>query len=622
MIPEVYNFAMNAVPEGAGARPIRLLPDTLISQIAAGEVVERPASVLKELLENALDAGATAIDIRLDAGGVKRLRIADDGHGIPRDELAPALTRHATSKIASLEELENVASLGFRGEALASIASVADLTLTSRARGAPHAFALAGGHRDPAPAALAAGTVIEVAELFGQVPARRKFLKSEATEFAHCGEALRRIALSRPEVSFTLAHNGRVAQHLKAETLEARITHVLGEEFARGARMVEAQAGPIGIIGMIGDPAQARASRDAQYFFVNGRFVRDKVLQHAVRAAYADVLHGDRQPAYALFITLPPAGVDVNVHPAKTEVRFRESQGIHQFVMRAVLAALSASAADAPVPMANAASGAPAAIVDGGADAVRPPAMFTPTPMSLFRAAPPAGQPQSQAAYFAMFSAAGATSRAMEAPAPSYLPAPLPEGDMPLGHAVAQLHGIYILAQNRAGLVVVDMHAAHERILYETFKKDLEGERIAAQPLLIPVAFNAERIEVATAGDYADALDRLGFEITPLSETSLAVRSVPALLADTDAKALARDVLKELQEFGSGEVLTRHRDELLSTMACHAAVRANRRLSLAEMDALLRQMEETEKSGQCNHGRPTWYQFALADLDRLFLRGR
>jgi len=622
MIPEVYNLPMNAVPEGAGPRPIRLLPDTLISQIAAGEVVERPASVLKELLENALDAGATAIDIRLDAGGVKRLRIADDGHGIAREDLGPALTRHATSKIASLEELENVASLGFRGEALASIASVADLTLTSRARGAAHAFALAGGNPDPAPAALAAGTVIEVAELFGQVPARRKFLKSEATEFAHCSEALRRIALSRPEVSFTLTHNGRVAQHLKAETLKARITHVLGEEFASGARMVEAQAGPIGIIGMIGDPAQARASRDAQYFFVNGRFVRDKVLQHAVRAAYADVLHGDRQPAYALFITLPPSGVDVNVHPAKTEVRFRESQGIHQFVMRAVAAALSASAADAPVPMAHAASGAPSSIIDRGADAVRATAAFAAAPMSLFRAAQPVGQAQSPAAYFALFSGAGAPSRAMEAPAPSYLPAPLPAGDMPLGHAVAQLHGIYILAQNQAGLVVVDMHAAHERILYETFKKDLEGERIAAQPLLIPVVFNAERIEVATAGDYADTLARLGFEITSLSETSLAVRSVPALLADTDAKALARDVLKELQEFGSGEVLTRHRDELLSTMACHAAVRANRRLSLAEMDALLRQMEETEKSGQCNHGRPTWVQFALDDLDRLFLRGR
>ena len=608
---------------------IRLLPDTLISQIAAGEVVERPASVLKELLENALDAGAGAVDIRLEAGGVKRLRIADDGHGIGRADLLPALTRHATSKIASLDDLENVASLGFRGEALASIASVAELTLTSRARGAPNAFSLAGGKTDPAPAALGVGTVIEVTQLFGQVPARRKFLKSEATEFAHCSEAVRRIALSCPEVSFTLSHNDRVVQHLKGGSLKARVTHVLGDDFAAGARMVEAVAGPIGLIGLIGDPAAARASRDAQYFFVNGRYVRDKVLQHAVRAAYADVLHGDRHPAYALFLTLPPSGVDVNVHPAKIEVRFREAQGIHQFVMRAVGAALSASAADAPVPLAAAVAGvtvpgsyeATARLGDLLSRASAPLAPFAPTPMSLFRANS-AGQPQSQAAYFALFSAAGASTRVMEAPAPGYAAAPLPAGDTPLGHAVAQLHGIYILAQNEAGLVVVDMHAAHERILYEAFKTDLGNARIAAQPLLIPVAFNAERIEVATAADYAETLASLGFEITPMSDTSLAVRSVPALLADADAKALARDVLKELQDFGSGEVLTRHRDELLSTMACHAAVRANRRLALAEMDALLRQMEETEKSGQCNHGRPTWYQFGLADLDRLFLRGR
>jgi DNA mismatch repair protein MutL len=629
IIPEDYNFPMNAVAAPArSARAIRLLPDTLINQIAAGEVVERPASVLKELLENALDAGATAIDIRLEQGGVKRLRIADDGDGIPKDDLPLALARHATSKIASLDDLENVASLGFRGEALASIASVAGLTLTSRERAADLAFALEGGNAAPRPAALGQGTVVEVEELFGNVPARRKFLKSEATEFAHCAEAVRRIALSRPDVTFTLSHNGRVSLHLKAESLRSRIAHVLGEEFAAAARSVQQAAGPIALEGMVGDPAQAKAVRDAQYFFVNGRFVRDRVLQHAVRAAYADVLHGDRQPSFALFLTLPPAGVDVNVHPAKTEVRFRESQGIHQFAMRSVAVALSASAADAPVPMANAASGAPDAIVPGGA--TRPAGDAAPggplasgpagsTPMSLFRPAL-VGQPQSPAAYFSMFAAAA--PRAMQAPAPAYAPAPLPAGEAPLGQALAQLHGIYILAQNRAGLVVVDMHAAHERILYESFKRDLDTRDIAAQPLLIPVAFNAERIEVATATDYADTLATLGFEITALSETSLAVRAVPALLKDADARVLARDVLRELQEFGSGEVLVRHRDELLSTMACHAAVRANRRLTLPEMDALLRQMEDTERSGQCNHGRPTWYQFGMGDLDRLFMRGR
>ena len=589
---------------------IRLLPDQLISQIAAGEVVERPASVLKELLENAIDAGAMALDIRLEAGGVKSLRVADDGGGIACDELPLALLRHATSKIATLDDLQSVASLGFRGEALASIASVADLTLTSRARDSAAAFAMGGADAAPRPAALGRGTVVEVSELFGAVPARRKFLKSETTEFAHCAEVTRRIALSRPQVAFTLTHNGRVALHLKPVTQPQRVAQVLGEEFAASARVVEAQAGPLTLLGLAGNPADAKGTRDAQYFFVNGRYVRDKVLQHAVRAAYADVLHGDRQPSYALFLTLPPTGVDVNVHPAKIEVRFRESQGIHQFVMRAVAVAVAGSAGQAVAPDAASRLGVSAPVrANAGAG----------LPANLFASA---GQRQSPPAYYALFANAGAAQGVMEAPAATYVPASLPAGDEPLGQALAQLHGIYILAQNHAGLVLVDMHAAHERILYESFKADLESRKIAAQPLLIPLAFNAERIEVATAADYADTLAALGFEVTPLSETSLAVRAVPALLADADAKALARDVLRELQEVGSGDVLTRHRDELLSTMACHAAVRANRRLSLPEMDALLRQMEATERSGQCNHGRPTWYQFGLHDLDRLFMRGR
>ena len=619
-------------------RPIRLLPDQLISQIAAGEVVERPASALKELLENALDAGAAAIDVKLESGGVKTIRVADDGGGIGHDELRYALARHATSKIASLDDLENVASLGFRGEALASIASVSRLTLTSRFTGSDNAFALGGTESQPRPAALAQGTVVEVEELFGSVPARRKFLKSEATEFAHCAEVVRRIALSRPDVGFTLSHNGRVTLHLKNESRAQRIAHVLGDEFAAAARVVEVAAGPEGaqltLAGLIGNPAEAKLTRDAQYFFVNGRFVRDKVLQHAVRAAYADVLHGDRQPSYALFLTLPPSGVDVNVHPAKTEVRFRDSGPVHQYVMRAVRAALSGSAAETPIPDAARTLGAQG-LQAGDASRMASTNDFRPVP--LFNSASlgqspgqsPAqapGQPQDVSRYYAQFAAAGGVQRVMEAPAASYAPAPLPQGDLPLGHALAQLHGIYILAQNQAGLVLVDMHAAHERILYESFKQQLDSQRdlqrIGTQALLIPVTFNAERIEVATAEDYADALGALGFEIAPLSDTSLVVRAVPALLADADAKVLARDVLRELQDVGSGEVLTRHRDELLSTMACHAAVRANRRLSLPEMDALLRQMEETERSGQCNHGRPTWYQFALSDLDKLFMRGR
>ncbi|MFN0164330.1 MAG: DNA mismatch repair endonuclease MutL [Burkholderiales bacterium] len=617
IIPEVYNFAMTAVlPE----RAIRVLPDRLISQIAAGEVVERPASVVKELLENALDAGALAIDVRLEAGGVKSIRIADDGDGIAEADLGLALTRHATSKIASLDDLENVVSLGFRGEALAAIASVADLTLMSRARGSSQAYAVENGGA-PHPAALGAGTVALVADLFARIPARRKFLKSEPTEFAHCAETVRRIALSRPDCSLTLTHNGRATLHFKAGSLRARIAQALGDDFAAAAREVDVAAGPLTLQGLVGNPADARSGRDAQYFFVNGRFVRDRVLQHALRAAYADVLHGDRHPAFALFLNLPPAGVDVNVHPAKIEVRFRDAQGIHQFVARAVAAAVAGAAGAVPVPQASFVAAAIPTDQPAAAAAV-PSATATwgSASGSLFR---PAGVPQSPAAYASFVAQAlRVADTAPDAYAAAGPAVPLPAGELPLGQALAQLHGVYILAQNAAGLVVVDMHAAHERILYESFKSDLDTRHIASQPLLIPATFQAERIEVAAAEDHADALAALGFEVAPLSETSLVVRAVPALLADADAKALARDVLAELREFGSGEVLTRHRDELLSTMACHAAVRANRRLTLPEMDALLRQMEDTERSGQCNHGRPTWAQVSLADLDRLFLRGR
>lgn len=603
-------------------RAIALLPDKLISQIAAGEVVERPASVLKELLENALDAGATAIDVKLEAGGVKRMRVADDGHGIARGQLPLALLRHATSKIASLDELEQVASLGFRGEALASIASVARLTLTSRALGADEAGAIGSGESEARPAALGAGTVVDVEDLFGNVPARRKFLKSEQTEYAHCAEVFRRIALSRPDLGFTLSHNGRVSMHFKPESAVTRINNVLGAEFAEGARRVEANAGALCVQGLAGNPAAARLSREAQYFFVNGRYVRDKVLQHAVRAAYADVLHGERHPAYALFLDMPPQGVDVNVHPAKIEVRFRDSQSVHQYVMRAVAASLAGSAAETPVPDA-APSLTPAELrrPDGDGEGAWRAPVYTPMQQGGL------GLAQAPGAYYSFASGAAVPAAALQyaaEAAAAYAPSirELPASDMPLGQALAQLHGIYILAQNHAGLVLVDMHAAHERILYEAFKNDLDTRAIAAQPLLIPVTFAAEAMEVAAAEDHAEALQSLGFEIVPLSAASLAVRAVPALLADADAKLLARDVLRELSEFGSGEVMKRHRDELLSTMACHAAVRANRRLTIPEMDALLRQMEETERSGQCNHGRPTWYQFALSDLDRLFMRGR
>jgi DNA mismatch repair protein MutL len=595
---------------------IRLLPDTLVSQIAAGEVVERPASVVKELVENSLDAGARAVTVALAEGGAKRIKITDDGRGIAVEDLPLALARHATSKIATLADLENVATLGFRGEALASIASVARLSITSRAADAPHAWRVSaegGPSGQVEPAAHPAGTSVEVADLYFNTPARRKFLKTEATEFGHAAEAFRRVALARPDVAMTLRHNERVSAHLTASGLAERIVAVLGDEFARHAREVDERAGGLRIHGFAGSPTHARGSRDAQYLFVNGRFVRDRLLAHALREAYADVLHGDRFASYALFIEIDPGAVDVNVHPAKTEVRFRDPRPVHQFVFHAVLRALAGTAAAAPPSVAFQAA----------------------------HAAPPAREPfqhrlgveQPVAAYEAMFaglraSPAAASAAAMLAPAREALPASamLPDtreaGEHPLGYALGQLHGVYILAQNRAGLVLVDMHAAHERILYERLKTALVEHRFVAQPLLIPVTLAAEPLDVATAEENAATLGALGFEVAPLSPTALAVRAVPELVASGDIPALVRGLLADIREFGASQVLAERQNELLGTMACHGAVRANRALSLPEMNALLRQMEETERSGQCNHGRPTWYQLTLADLDRLFLRGR
>ena len=595
---------------------IRLLPDTLISQIAAGEVVERPASVLKELMENSLDAGASEINVSLAQGGVKQLKVTDNGGGMDAEDLPLAFARHATSKIASLDELEQVRSLGFRGEALASIASVARVALTTRSAAAAHAWSIdaeGGAQGAVRPAAHAQGTSVEVSDLYFNTPARRKFLRSEATEFGHCEDVYRRIALSRPDVAFSLKHNGRVVSHLPAGDAARRIAAVAGEEFASAARALEEHSAGLRLTGFAGSPAFSRSSRDAQYAFVNGRFVRDKLLAHALRQAYRDMLHGERHPAYVLFLELDPLGVDVNVHPAKTEVRFRDARGIHQFVFHAVSKALSGTAAQS------------------AAAAVRP----VPAAAGMqFQRAPyqtSLGVAQPAAAYQAMFSApsgpaaapAGVAARTafdgIRAGAPATAAG---EGDAPLGYALAQLHGIYILAQNRHGLVLVDMHAAHERILYEKLKRALDAPGMSMQKLLIPVTFNAERLEVAAAEEHAGVLHELGFDLAPLSPTALAVRAVPAMLAAADAAELARALLRDLREFGGSRVLTEHQHELLSTMACHGAVRAHRPLSVTEMNALLREMEITERSGQCNHGRPTWYQMSLADLDKLFLRGR
>ncbi len=579
---------------------IRLLPDTLVSQIAAGEVVDRPASVVKELLENSLDAGARALAVALEQGGAKRIRVTDDGAGVAPEELPLALARHATSKIATLADLERVATLGFRGEALASIAAVARVAVTSRTGAAAHAWRIAaegGPPGAPEPASHPLGTSVEVSDLYFNTPARRKFLKSEATELAHCADAFDRVALARPDVALTLRHGDRTTRHYPAAAPAARVGAVLGEEFRRAARELAAEVPGLRVTGYLGAPDQARGGRDAQYVYVNGRFVRDRLLAHALREAYADVLHGDRHAAYAVFVDVDPGAVDVNVHPAKTEVRFRDSRAVHQFVLHAAARALAGTAGETPVPAA-----APA--FAGDRLVARPQAF-----QHSFGVAQPVAE------YAAMFErprAAGATTLAA---APVAL-------EQPLGFALAQLHGVYILAQNRAGLVLVDMHAAHERILYEALKSSLDAAGTGTQQLLIPVTFHADAADVAAAEEHAEALAALGFELAALSPTAIVVRAVPGALADGDIPALARAVLADLREYGASRVLTERRDALLATMACHGAVRAHRALSAPEMNALLRRMEETERSGQCNHGRPTWYQLSLADLDRLFLRGR
>ena len=604
---------------------IHLLPDLLISQIAAGEVVERPSSVLKELLENALDAGSQAIQIQLEEGGVKLIRISDDGCGIAKDELALALTRHATSKIASLDDLERVATLGFRGEALASVASVARLTLTSRHTGSSHAWRLnAEPGAAPEPAALAAGTVVEMRDLYYNTPARRKFLKSEATEFAHCAEAVKRIALAHPDVAFTLSHNGRASLHLPKSDARGRAGAILGDDFLTESRALDTGPGILRITGHCALPAHSRARSDAQYCYVNGRFVRDKLLSHALREAYQDMLHGSRYPAYCLFLAIDPTAVDVNVHPAKTEVRFRDSRAVHQFVFHAVQKALSAplggaldGSASLSTPFSSPSSPQTAA------PRIAPPSApsFAPRPVFTRQESLRVSEPAT-AAYYA-FSQSARPAQTEPSPAPASAVGEPPAGEAPpLGYALAQLHGIYILAQNAQGLVLIDMHAGHERILYEKLKNALDSRQIARQALLIPAVFSADALDVAAAEEYADTLNDLGFDLAPMGPTQLAVRGVPALLQAADPAELARTLLAELREHGVTQLLAARRNELLATMACHGAVRARRQLSVPEMNALLRQMEATERADQCNHGRPTWTQLSMADLDRLFLRGR
>ena len=602
---------------------IKLLPDQLISQIAAGEVVERPASALKELLENSLDAGSTDISVSLLQGGVKQLRVADNGSGIAQDDLAMALTRHATSKIATLEDLEAVGSLGFRGEALASIASVSRTQISSRERDTKHAWRITSDGSDISaiePAALDAGTVIEVNDLYFNTPARRKFLKTEGTEFGHCEEAFHRVALSRPDVAFMLQHNGRALNRYAVSPPEKRFSEVLGAEFSAESINIDESAAGLRLWGIAAKPTYNRNSRDTQYVYVNGRFVRDKLIAHAIRQAYQDVLHHDRHPAFVLFLELDPNLVDVNVHPSKTEVRFREGQAIHRFIFHSLHKALAT-----PTGVSNAVTASQATHNPFATNSNQP----YPTYQSQINLS--ANQPNSF--YQTLFGSNSSTQQERQFASPVCYADEFennghsnPADDFPLGFAVAQIHGVYVLAQNKLGLVVIDMHAAHERIMYEKLKSALDTKAVPMQPLLLPVSFNADRLEVATVHEAItsndNSLQQLGFDIAILSPTTLAVRAVPTMLQDADAVTLARDVLRDLREYGASRALTERRNELLGTMACHAAVRANRMLTITEMNALLRDMEATERSGMCNHGRPTWFQVSMSDLDKMFMRGK
>lgn len=595
------------------AVPIQPLPEVLINQIAAGEVVERPASVVKELLENALDAGASKIDIELEEGGMRLIRIRDDGVGIAVDELPLALARHATSKIASLDDLEQVMTMGFRGEALPSIASVSHFALTSKPAAQAHAsrIEVEGGRLLPLqPASHPEGSTVEVRDLFYNVPARRKFLRAERTEFGHIEELLRAVALARMDIGLRLSHNGKTVRSYRASTSEAerlrRLGEALGEDFAQHSLRIEHEGAGLRLSGWVGLPTASRAQADQQYFYVNRRLVRDRVVAHAVRQAYADVLYHGRHPSFVLFLDIEPSRVDVNVHPAKSEVRFRDSRLVHDFLFRSLHQALSGARAGTEV---------------ASAEVPVLPSM----PFAAYSA------PQAQGGlsfavreqlgnYAALYGPARGVDSAAANEAIAWPDAP--QGTPPLGFALAQLHGIFILAENPAGLILVDMHAAHERISYERLKTAQDGEGIRIQPLLVPLALAVSEREANCAEERAATLATLGFEVSRAGPQALVLRGMPALLDGIDPRQLLLDVLSDLIEHGASNRIEQARNDLLSTMACHASVRANRRLTLPEMNALLRDMEVTERSGQCNHGRPTWVQLTRAELDRLFLRGR
>jgi DNA mismatch repair protein MutL len=572
------------------------------------------------MLENSIDAGATDVSVQLFQGGTKLIRVADNGTGIARDDMALALSRHATSKIMSLEDLQKVASLGFRGEALASIAAVSRLMLASRSIEETHGWRIEveGGCLSlPEPVGRDNGTTVEAHDLYFNTPARRKFLKSETTEFSHCEEVFKRAALSRPDLAFTLQHNGSIRSRLLSADARTRITAILGEEFSQNSALIDERAADLRLSGLAALPAYSRSARDTQYFFVNGRFVRDKLIAHAMREAYRDILHLDRQPAFVLFLEIDANSVDVNVHPTKTEVRFRDPRSLHQFIFHAINKALASpehvshsSMFAQPQAPAQGGVGKIAGVVSGISGYGR---------QNVFPLKPPSGVSESRAFYSALFQGGNLKPESELAPestesGKSIIPV--------LGFALGQLLWTYILSQNERGLVIVDMHAAHERILYEKLKSAQDNDLLVMQPLLIPATFQASSLDIATVDENPAALGELGFEICVLSPAMLIVRGVPAMLKDADVVNLAREVLSDIREFGASAALTSRRNELLSTMACHGAVRANRMLTISEMNALLREMETTERSGQCNHGRPTWFEISLSDLDQMFMRGK
>lgn len=618
--------------EHSPKRAIRELSDQLVSQIAAGEVIERPASVLKELVENAIDADATRIEVRLESGGIKRLTVTDNGRGIAKEELPLALKRHATSKIRDLNELEHVLSLGFRGEALASIASVSAMTLTSRTAEQSCAYSIHEGEVEVA--AGGQGTKVDVEDLFFKTPARRKFLKSEATEAAHCKVALERIAIAHPTIEFRLVNNGKPVLVLPIEESRSRVNRVMPDEFAHAQREVYAETASARVYGWVGLPTAGRARTDAQYCYVNGRFVRDKLLAHAVKNAYADVLHNQLQPMYCLFVDIDPVKVDVNVHPTKSELRFRDSQWVHQFVMHAVQNALAPALARIGEESHQVQSEHSAVTHNEDTRSHGAATQGASRTFELKSQAAPAYEPSQLNRYLDFYQTKSQSSHGKTVPdaveairsGASFETAVEHEKlSYPLGRALGQVGGVFIVAENDHGMVLVDMHAAHERIVYEKLKKQMDAQKVAIQQLLIPLVFRADAEEMATFEDNQSLLLSLGIELEAASPTHLRLRAVPAVLAgdiEKTGEALIAELLADIKKFGGSTLLEEKRNEILATMACHGAVRAHRYLSLEEMNALLRQMEQTERIDQCNHGRPTWIQLTMTDLDKFFMRGK